>query len=35
MIARDEGEHLRRCLESVASIVDAIYITDTGSTDDT
>jgi glycosyltransferase involved in cell wall biosynthesis len=35
IIARDEGEHLRRCLESVASIVDAIYITDTGSTDDT
>jgi glycosyltransferase involved in cell wall biosynthesis len=35
MIASDEGEHLRRCLESVAPVVDAIYITDTGSTDNT
>lgn len=35
MIVRDEQAVLRRCLASVAAAVDAIYITDTGSTDGT
>lgn len=35
MIVRNEGDHLRRCLESVTSMVDAIHITDTGSSDNT
>lgn len=35
MIVRNEQSALPRCLESVASAVDAIYITDTGSTDNT
>ncbi len=35
MIVRDEQATLPRCLESVAGAVDAIYITDTGSTDAT
>ena len=35
MIVRDEAEQLHRCLDSVAGAVDAIYLTDTGSQDDT
>lgn len=35
MIVRDEAERLPRCLASVAGAIDAIYITDTGSKDDT
>lgn len=35
MIVRDEQATLPRCLASVAAAVDAIYITDTGSTDAT
>ncbi len=35
MIVRDEQAALPRCLDSVASAVDAIYITDTGSADAT
>ncbi|NRD79494.1 glycosyltransferase [Bacillus sp. BRMEA1] len=35
MVVKDEEEHLRRCLESVKSIVDEIIIVDTGSNDRT
>ena len=35
MIVRNEESHLARCLASVRDAVDAIYITDTGSTDGT
>lgn len=35
MIVRNEGEHLERCLTSIAPFVDAIHLTDTGSTDNT
>lgn len=34
LMVRNEADHLRRCLASVAGAVDAIYVTDTGSTDD-
>ncbi|HWD53972.1 MAG TPA: glycosyltransferase [Acidimicrobiales bacterium] len=33
LIVRDEAEHLRRCLESLAGLVDEIVVVDTGSTD--
>ena len=35
MIVRDNQETLRKCLDSVKSLVDEIIIVDTGSTDDT
>ena len=35
MIVKDEEEVIRRCLDSVINIVDAIIIVDTGSTDKT
>lgn len=35
MIAKNEGENIRRCLNSVAGAVDEIIVVDTGSTDDT
>lgn len=35
MIAKDEQEHLERCLTSVKSITDKIVVVDTGSTDAT
>lgn len=35
MIVKDEAEVLARCLESVRGVFDEIYITDTGSRDDT
>jgi glycosyltransferase involved in cell wall biosynthesis len=35
IIARNEGENLKRCLDSIASFVDEICLVDTGSTDDT
>lgn len=35
IIARDEGENLARCLDSVAQYVDEIIVVDTGSVDDT
>ncbi len=34
LMVRNEADHLRRCLASVAGTVDAIYVTDTGSTDE-
>lgn len=34
MIVRDEADKLRRCLESVADVVDRMVIVDTGSLDD-
>ncbi|MEN9575290.1 MAG: hypothetical protein RL514_3145 [Verrucomicrobiota bacterium] len=34
LMVRNEAGHLRRCLESLEGEVDAIYVTDTGSTDD-
>lgn len=33
LIVRDEAEHLRRCLTSVAGVVDEIVVVDTGSRD--
>lgn len=35
MIVRDEAENIRRCLGSVAGVVDEIIVVDTGSGDDT
>lgn len=35
MIVRNESRSLRKCLSRVKKLVDEIYITDTGSTDDT
>lgn len=35
MIVKNEGPIIERCLESIRGLVDAICITDTGSTDDT
>lgn len=35
LMVRNEAAHLRRCLDSVRGQVSAIYVTDTGSTDDT
>ena len=35
MIVRNESKIIERCLDSVKDIVDYIYITDTGSTDNT
>ncbi|QDH20847.1 glycosyltransferase family 2 protein [Saccharibacillus brassicae] len=35
MIVKDEEKHLKKCLDSVASVVDQIVIVDTGSTDRT
>ncbi|MBP2644566.1 MAG: glycosyl transferase family 2 [Firmicutes bacterium] len=35
MIVKDEGKNLRRCLQSVSTVVDEIIIVDTGSTDNT
>lgn len=35
LMVRNESDHLRCCLASLAGRVDAIYVTDTGSTDDT
>ena len=35
MIVRDEVHIIRRCLDSVAPLVDAVLIVDTGSTDGT
>lgn len=35
MIVRNEGANLKRCLDSVKSLVDEFVIVDTGSTDDT
>jgi glycosyltransferase involved in cell wall biosynthesis len=35
MIARNEEKYIRRCLESVAGVVDEIIVVDTGSTDQT
>lgn len=35
MIARDEAEYLRRCLNSVKGLVDEIIVVDTGSADNT
>lgn len=34
LMVRNEADHLRRCLESLGGEVDVIYVTDTGSTDD-
>lgn len=34
LMVRNEADHLRRCLESLEGEVDAIYVTDTGSTDE-
>lgn len=34
LIVRDEADHLRRCLASLADVVDEIVVVDTGSTDD-
>lgn len=34
LMVRDEADHLRRCLASLEGGVDAIYVTDTGSTDE-
>lgn len=35
MIARNEAQNIRRCLNSVADLVDEIIVVDTGSTDET
>lgn len=35
MIVKNEAENIRRVLESVVEHVDVVYLTDTGSTDDT
>jgi len=35
MIVRDEAHIIRRCIDSVASLVDAVYLHDTGSVDGT
>lgn len=35
MIVKNESKNIRQCLESIIDEVDAVYITDTGSTDDT
>lgn len=35
LMVRNEAEHLRRCLASLAGAVDTIHVTDTGSTDNT
>ncbi len=35
MIARNESEHIGRCLQSAKDFVDEIIVVDTGSTDDT
>lgn len=34
LMVRNEADHLRRCLTSLEGQVDALYVTDTGSTDD-
>ena len=34
LMVRNEADHLRRCLDSLEGEVDAIYVTDTGSTDE-
>lgn len=34
LMVRNEADHLRRCLASLEGQVDAIYVTDTGSTDE-
>ena len=35
MIVRDEAQNIRRCLDSVAGVVEEIVVVDTGSTDNT
>lgn len=35
MIVKNESRSLRKCLSRAKKLVDRIYITDTGSTDDT
>ena len=35
IIVRDEADFLRRCLASLAGVVDEIIVVDTGSVDDT